>query len=149
MYKRDYRDLIGGGLMVLLGAGVVIYGLMTMSMGTLQRMGPGFFPISVGVLLAIVGAGIFVPALLREGAIEEINWRPLIAVPAGLAIFALGFPFFGLVVAIFALVAVATFGQDRVHPVSIAATAAFLSLLCFAIFNVGLGQAIPMLRWPL
>lgn len=149
MYDKDYKDLVGGGLMFLFGAFVVGYGLMTMSMGTPQRMGPGFFPISVGLLLTIISLGIFIPALLRKGTLEPISWRPLAAVLASLAAFAQVMTIFGLVAAIFALVTIATLGQSRIKLLSIVATTAFLSVMCLGIFNLGLGLGLPMIRWPL
>ncbi|PMR78765.1 tripartite tricarboxylate transporter TctB family protein [Billgrantia endophytica] len=148
MYNRDYRDLIGGGLMALLGTAVVIYGLMTMSVGTLQRMGPGFFPISAGFILAASGSGIFIPALFRPGTLDAIEWRPLITITASLILFGLILPKFGLVPAIMMLVATATLGQHKISPISIIITSLFLSLMSYLIFYLGLGLTLTMARWP-
>ena len=40
--------------MLLLGAGVVVQ-CTAYNLGTLMHMGPGFFPMSLGVILALLG----------------------------------------------------------------------------------------------
>lgn len=148
MFKRDYRDIIGGLIIVTFGAFVVVYGLMTMSVGTPQRMGPGFFPISVGFILTLLGTGIFVPALFRPGILDYIDWRPLLAITASLIAFGLTIPLFGLVPAIAVLVAISTLAQGKINAVSIVLTAGCLSLISYSVFNIGLSLALPMARWP-
>lgn len=148
MFEKDYRDIIGGGLMILLGASVVLYGMATLPLGTPQRMGPGFFPVGVGGILTLLGAGIFVPALFRPGTLDAMEWRPLVAITLSLIAFGLVVPMFGLIPAITALVAISTLAQEKIRLLSIAAIAASLSLLSYLIFNLGLGLTLPMVRWP-
>ncbi|MGH8822792.1 MAG: tripartite tricarboxylate transporter TctB family protein, partial [Rhodoferax sp.] len=50
-FKKDYY---GGALMVIFGVAAA-YAATGYKLGTLARMGPGFFPCAVGVLLALVG----------------------------------------------------------------------------------------------
>ena len=49
--KRDYY---AGGLMLLLGVGAAVTGT-GYKFGTLARMGPGFMPVVLGVVLAFLG----------------------------------------------------------------------------------------------
>ena len=49
--KRDYY---AGGLMLLLGVGAAVIGT-GYKFGTLARMGPGFMPVMLGVVLAFIG----------------------------------------------------------------------------------------------
>ena len=51
---RHGRDYYAGALMALLGSGVVAQG-MTLRIGTLTNMGPGYFPIALGAILALLG----------------------------------------------------------------------------------------------
>jgi putative tricarboxylic transport membrane protein len=58
-WKRDYY---AGGLMVLLGVGAAVTG-SGYKFGSLARMGPGFMPVVLGVVLAFIGiliAGMFI-----------------------------------------------------------------------------------------
>src|ERR1700743_2343574 len=50
-WKRDYY---AGGLMLLLGVGAAVTG-SGYKFGSLARMGPGFMPVVLGVVLAFVG----------------------------------------------------------------------------------------------
>ena len=67
MLRVDFRDLIGGGLIALAGAGAMYHSLTAFELGTLARMGPGYFPALVSGLLILCGLSIGIPALLRAG----------------------------------------------------------------------------------
>ena len=63
--KRDYY---AGGLMILIGLGAAAEG-SNYHVGTLVRMGPGFFPVALGVILVLLGLMIAGTALAStEGA---------------------------------------------------------------------------------
>ena len=49
--KRDYY---AGGLMLLLGVGAAVIG-SGYKFGSLARMGPGFMPVMLGIVLAFLG----------------------------------------------------------------------------------------------
>ena len=51
---RLKRDYYAGGLMLLLGVGAAVTGT-GYKFGTLARMGPGFMPVMLGVVLAFLG----------------------------------------------------------------------------------------------
>ena len=68
------RDYYGGGLMLLFGLGAIWEG-MSYRIGTLVRMGPGFFPVALGVILALVGVAIMIGAVavgIGQGMIGPI-----------------------------------------------------------------------------
>ena len=48
------REFYAGGLLILLGLGITLKG-MTYQRGDLTHMGPGFFPMALGILLILVG----------------------------------------------------------------------------------------------
>lgn len=75
------RDYYGGGLMVAVGIFAVAIGL-TYSVGSLNRMGPGYFPVALGALLVLVGLGIAFAAWLErapmvadEKKMRTADWR--------------------------------------------------------------------------
>src|SRR3546814_13621475 len=87
--KVELRDVLGGAMMVLIGTYALVmapsYGI-----GTPTNMGSGFFPMALGIIGIVTGLGIAVPALFRAGgAVEKIAWRPLPAVIAAIAAFAI------------------------------------------------------------
>ena len=67
-----HKDVWGGALMVAIGAGVVWWTALQYPIGTLQRMGPGYFPLALGIILMATGACIAAKACLagvyRSGA---------------------------------------------------------------------------------
>jgi hypothetical protein len=148
MYARDYRDIIGGALMVFFGAFLVVGALTTMKLGTPQRMGPGLFPMTVGALLALLGICILVPACFRRGAIGEVEWRPLAAISGSILAFGLIVPLFGLAPAIAALVVLSATADRMPRPAPMVGLVLTLCLICYVVFDLMLGLTLPMFRLP-
>ncbi|HUY03715.1 MAG TPA: tripartite tricarboxylate transporter TctB family protein, partial [Rhodocyclaceae bacterium] len=65
MINKHNRDYYGGGLMLVIGVAAAVQG-MRYQVGTLSRMGPGFFPMALGVILALIGVTILVNARNAE-----------------------------------------------------------------------------------
>ena len=83
--KRN-RDIFAGGLLILLGLVAAFQGY-SYNIGTLQRMGPGFFPLSLGVIfltlyIDLIGFSIIFPLgpdlleyyLKLEGRSGMLGW---------------------------------------------------------------------------
>ena len=64
------RDFYAGGLMTLLGAAVTLDS-MTYTLGTLTHMGPGMFPLMLGVTLTFVGVLILGAAMATPLSDDE------------------------------------------------------------------------------
>ncbi len=116
------RDFLAGLMFIVVGAGFSI-GATNYSIGEASRMGPGYFPFLLGIVLALMGLGILIGSL-KKGApdgdpVGEIAWRPLIFIlTSNLAFGALlvglpsiGFPSFGLIVAIYGLIFIAGYAR--------------------------------------
>ena len=93
--------------MFALGLGAILHG-MTYQMGTLSRMGPGFFPVWLGAILALMGVAIVAGAAAAEPRIEEkrgpMHWRAWILIPLSIVAFIVLGNYGGLLPATFALV---------------------------------------------
>lgn len=97
------RNRIAGGVLVLIGAFVVVEA-SGYSLGTVARMGPGFVPVALGALVAIVGVLI---ALVQDDGDEDAPaapWLPAVFVSAAVLAFALLIDRAGLIAATGALV---------------------------------------------
>lgn len=66
---RDQKDFLAGLIYILLGGGLGL-GALNYRMGDAARMGPGWFPFWVGMLLAAVGA-VLVLRAMRPGTPPE------------------------------------------------------------------------------
>ena len=73
------------------------------SMGTPARMGPGFFPFYLGVLLTVLGAWITATGLKVHandpGKVEKFHWKPIFWVLASIVVFGLVLKTVGMLLA--------------------------------------------------
>lgn len=147
MRAVDSKDVCGGVILALLGLYFVVEG-WRLGIGSLTSMGPGFFPLLVGCAGMLIGGGLLVSATAQSGALGTVEWRPLIAITAALAAFALTIERFGLIVAIALATSIAAFGDRKSRPWQIALLTLVICLLIWLVFSVGLGLTIPLLRVP-
>ncbi len=143
MRARDYTDLIGGSLLLIFGLWFAYYAGQEYDLGTLRRMGPGFFPVSLGYLVAAMGLLVLLPALFREGGLPQPRFRPFITIIIGGLVFAFIVERLGLVPATVALVVISALAEERFRPVRTAILAVVLSVMAVSIFTYGLGIPIP------
>jgi hypothetical protein len=121
---RSQKDFVTGLVFLACGAGFAI-GAQSYTVGTAARMGPGYFPTLLGVLLALIGLVIAAQALHPElgpkDKIGSIAWKPLVFILGANILFglllvgvrAIGLPSMGLIVAIFGLTIVASLAGER------------------------------------
>lgn len=147
MGRRDFNDIIGGGVLIAFGVFVSLHASAYYALGTVTEMGPGMVPTGLGILLAGFGAAILVPAVFRAGALPRMEWRPFLCVLASLSAFALMVERVGLIPAIYALVFIAMLGDDDYRPVSSLALATILNVIVIGIFVYGLGMPFKLLTW--
>lgn len=148
MRRVDYRDLIGGGLITLAGAGAMYHSLTAFTLGTAARMGPGYFPALVGGLLMLCGILIMIPALLRAGPMPTFEWRPLFWISLATLAFALLLVPFGLIPAIVVQTVIAGLSDCKLSWRGSLILAGVLSVGAALLFKVGLGLIVPAFAWP-
>lgn len=94
MKIKNYQDLYAGLMFIIFG-GVFAYLSRSYSMGTGARMGPGYFPFWLGVILAALGAIVLFKALSKsDGSEHRISLKPLV-VFIGMVVLSLGAGFAG------------------------------------------------------
>src|SRR5690606_27613378 len=147
MYARDYRDLLGGGLLFAAGLWVGLHSVSTFDVGEINRMGPGMFPAGLGVLLAAPGAAIALPAWFRGGPLPEIDWRATGFIMLGVLAFALTVAPFGMVPAIFLLTVAAVMADTKIGLVGTVLLAIALAVIAYIVFRLGLGIVLEPFRW--
>ena len=146
------RDLAGGALVAALGLGVaaVAHGYR---LGTLRRMGPGYFPLLLGAILIVTGGLIALGGMRRavphaaSRPAGSADWRGAAAVVAGLVAFAVLGRWGGLLPASFACVFLSALGDRRNRPAVAAALAAAMTLVAVVVFHLVLRVQLPLLRW--
>ncbi len=145
MQIKSERDFFAG-LMFMAVGGAFAWGATSYTVGTGARMGPGYFPLLLGVVLALLGAFIVFESLVvdtEDGEkIGKFAWKPLgFIIGANLAFGILlgglpsvGIPAMGLIVGIYALVFIASLAGDHFRPKEIAILATILAILSYLAF---------------
>jgi hypothetical protein len=145
---RNQKDLAAGVLYVLFGATFSL-GALQYKLGDPSRMGPGWFPFWVGVLLVIVGAFTALGGLRVSATPEKIKaaeLRPLAWVIGAVVLFGLLLQPLGMVAALAVLVVVASRASHEFTWTAALASAVALVLFSAAVFIWGINLQIPL--WP-
>ncbi len=146
-YSKEY---LGGGLMCLLGLGAVIQG-STYRIGTLNQMGPGFFPVAVGAILALVGVAIIINARIaarpqsREPLFPE--WRAWFCIGLSIVAFVVLGKYGGLVPASFAIVFISAFADRQNTPAKALVLALTMTGISIVVFWWALQIQMPLFSW--
>lgn len=144
----DRPSLATGLLYLLIGAGFALWAWHAYPLGTPSRMGPGFFPFWLGLLLALTGLFILFQQLRssEQDHFGRLHWRPLLWIMAAIALFILSLDRLGLIIAVMLLVGVASQARQGAQLHSVLLLAAFAALFSALIFVKGLGLLLPL--WP-
>jgi uncharacterized membrane protein len=119
-------------------------------MGTLADMGPGMFPVVLGLLLAAIGAVIMLSALVRgQSARLGIDWRALWSITAGIVVFILTIERFGVAIAVLSLTWFASLADDRLTFGRSMLLGIALTLIVMVVFVYGLGIPVQLFAWNL
>ncbi len=141
---RSRRNLFAAGIFLAIA---LAFGWESMNypMGSPLRMGPGFIPLVLAVLLAVLGIVIGVGALRQHETIEPspIPWKGMALVVLALVIFGEFGATLGLVPVVFVGTAIVALASARNTILSALAIALCMSALCWLVFKVGLGITLP------
>src|SRR6266516_1432187 len=151
-----HKDFWGGMLIIVLGLlfAVIARGIPGVpflpgySMGTPARMGPGFFPFYLGVILFALGLLTSVQGLrgkAGEGtAVDKFHWRPILLVLGGVVVFGIILKPLGMLIAGWVLVMIASVGSYEFQWKRSAILGAALTVFCAFTFVAGLKLPIPL-----
>jgi hypothetical protein len=116
-------------------------------LGTAARMGPGFFPFYLGLLL--LGIGITVTLMsfrgtAKEEKVDKFHWRPILWVLGSICVFGVMLKLTGVLFAGVALVMGSSMGSGEFKLKEVVWLSIALSVFCAAVFVGGLKLPIPM-----
>ena len=157
MNIKSQKDFFSG--LMFMGVGVAFaWGATTYNVGEGARMGPGYFPLMLGVLMAVLGAAITFKALVVEtvGGDKMGKWafKPLVLIIAANLVFgvllgglpSLGIPAMGLIVGIYALTFIASMAEAGWKVKNTFILATVLAIGSYLAFIVALKLQFPV--WP-
>lgn len=157
MKIKSQKDFFSGLMYLLVGGGFAI-GASNYSIGSGARMGPGYFPLLVGSLLALLGVIIMFKAMTVETVdgdkIGKWAWKQIVFILGANLLFGLllvglpsfGIPAMGLIVAIYGLTFVASLAGDHFNFKEVFILATVLAVGSYFTFVWALSLQLPV--WP-
>jgi hypothetical protein len=147
---KSERDFWSGLMFTAVGIGFAV-GATNYSMGSSARPGPGYFPLLLSVILAILGAIVLFKSLTIEteggDPIGAIAWRPLLVIVFGIVVFGIALPRLGMIVTIPILIGISSLAGDEFKWKGVAINAVVLTAFSWLIFVAGLKLTIPLWPW--
>lgn len=140
---KSPQDL-GAGVVFLAIGGAGLYFGSELAFGSSGRMGPGYFPTLLSLLIIIIGLVVGARGVAVSGPpMERLAWRPLICIIAAILIFGMLIDVVGLALAALALTLLASCARSDVRPGEIALLGTGLALFAVVLFVYLLGQPLP------
>ena len=147
MKIRNQRDFGAGVMYMVIG---LFFAIMATQypMGTAAKMGPGYFPFFLGILMTILGLIVLIKSLSATAAIETIpkfNWRVIAQITGSVVLYGLLLPRMGFLVAVVALVLVSASASKEFTWKGSLINAGFLVAFTYSVFVLGLKLQFPLL----
>ena len=143
------KDVLSGGLFALIGIGTATIG-QSYKIGTAARMGPGFFPVLLGLIVAGIGLAMLVKALRRPDLSTVVDtWeiRPLVFVLASILLFSALIDTLGVIVAAAALILCSRLGGREGSLAELAVMLVVLIAMSVGLFVYGLNIPLQVRPW--
>jgi hypothetical protein len=154
---KSQKDFFSGLMFTLVG-GAFAWGATNYNIGTGARMGPGYFPLLLGIFLAVLGAFITFYSLVEHTEdgepVGKFAWKPIVYILGANLIFgvllgglpSIGLPPMGLIAGIYALVIVASKAGDTFNLKEVLILATVLAVGSYLAFIWALKLQMPV--WP-
>ncbi|MBZ0331486.1 tripartite tricarboxylate transporter TctB family protein [Halomonas sp. ANAO-440] len=146
MRLQANRDFLAGFACLVMSV-LVLWKSQEYALGSLQRMGPGFMPTVLGLMLAACGVIIMVFSRKTTGNFPRINVRALFFIILGILVFSLLMDRLGVFVATIFLVVISRLSEARSRLLSTLALSLALCVLVYLIFSLGLGMPLRLFPW--
>ena len=157
MIIKSQKDFFSGLFYTVAGSAFAL-GATNYNVGTGARMGPGYFPLLLGILLALIGVFVMFKAITVKtpdgDKIGSWAWKPLFFIILGNVLFgillgglpSLGVPAMGLIVAIYGTTMVVSLAGDTFKLKEVLILATILSIGSYGAFVKLLNLQFPV--WP-
>ena len=143
---RNPKDFWAGLMFIGLGIFAIYVG-SRYNLGTAARMGPGYFPRILGILLLVLGAIITVRGLSTHGdRVPPWKWRPTVVVLGSVVVFGLIVAKIGLAISTVILILLASAASHEFRPKEAIIAGVLLAALATSVFVIGLHLQLPI--WP-
>jgi len=147
MKIKSPKDFWAGLMFIGVGLFFIAWALTHYQMGTSVRMGPAYFPVLLGGLLAFLGALVLFEAFAMEGPkVPRFSFRPLILISVACVAYGYLMKPLGLVGATAALVIISAYGGHEFKWKEVIILA--VALIVFSVLVFVKGLTLPFPLWP-
>jgi hypothetical protein len=157
MRIKSQKDFFSGLLFIVVGVAFA-WGATNYKVGDAARMGPGYFPLMLGVLMGIVGIAVTFASMVVEtedgDKVGKFAWKPLFFIILSNLIFgvllgglpSIGLPYMGMIAAIIALTFISALAGEEFKFKEVLILSIILATSCYLTFIVALKLQFP--AWP-
>jgi hypothetical protein len=143
---RNPKDFFAGTLFIAIGIATIVLGTRY-TLGSAARMGPGYFPRILGILLIALGGILATRALRVNGSrIAALRWRPTLIVLGSVVLFGAIVRPVGVALSTVILIIAASAASHEFRPREAIVVGVVLAALAVGVFVVGLQLQLPI--WP-
>ncbi|NDP41762.1 MAG: tripartite tricarboxylate transporter TctB family protein [Aromatoleum sp.] len=143
---RHPKDFVAGLLFVAIGIAAIVLG-SNYALGSAARMGPGYFPRMLGILLVALGSAVVLRGLRVDGPpLPGWRWRPVAVVLGSVVLFGAIVNYAGLVLSTILLIVLASAASQEFRPREAVISGILLAVLAVGVFALGLKLQLPI--WP-
>jgi len=148
MQLRNRQDFWSGAMFVAIGLGFA-WKATSYQMGTAARMGPGYFPFWLGIVLSLIGAIVLLGSLTKkaqETHVDRFDWRIVGLVVGSVILYGFILRPLGVYLSVAILVIVSSLASHEFSWKIAVGNAIFLVIFSYLAFIRGLGLIFPL--WP-
>jgi hypothetical protein len=140
------KDFWSGLIFIAMGVFAIVYG-SKYALGSAARMGPGYFPRILGILMMALGLILALRALKIHGRpVPKWHWRPTVLVLGSVVLFGSIVKIVGMAISTVILIMVASAASHEFRPKEALISGVLLAALAVGVFVVGLNLQLPI--WP-
>ena len=140
-------NFVAGTIFLAIAALFGLTALKTLDVGSVETMGPGFFPIMMSLLLTGLAIAIMISGS-NASERRPIPWRAAIFITLAPIAFGLSVRSIGLVPALLAAVTMDVFASRRIGWAQRSLIILGMTAFCVAVFSYGIGITAELFIWP-
>ena len=143
--RRALKDVLAGAVIIALGLAFAL-GALAYEVGDPLRMGPGYMPLALGIILLALGIGVVIKGFIAgEGeAIGAVDWRAVVLLTAALLFFGLTVRGLGVAAALLGTTLLASLARSRTSLIEVVLISVGLTVLSVVLFIYVLQLRVPL-----
>ena len=141
------QDLGAAMVFILIGIAGLVFG-QELAFGTSAKMGPGYFPTILSILILALGVGLLIHAFIVAGPkIEAVQFRPIFFIVVSILVFGYLITLLGLAITAVIMTVVAAYARRGANLRENLWLGAGLAVFTVLVFVYGLSQPLNIWWW--